>query len=222
MVFAMTCEMFNSIVDDLARGGFCEEEAEALDHVKICPGCAQRLAEAQTLTLALQRAAEAWEPKEAPPEVERLLLIRFRQQRNLVRWHRRKQHWIMGAVAAGIVLMVGLSFWLARPVPAHRYSSPAMESPRQPAKQSAPPSLVPSPAVEAENPQPAEDSEFLPLPSAEDAPPVTEEQVVRISVPASALQEIGFPVSASTTSEEVTADILIGEDGIARGIRIVQ
>lgn len=222
MVFEMTCEIFDSIVEDLARGGFCEKEAEALDHVKVCPDCAQRLAEAQVLTLALQRVADAWEPKEAPAEVEKFLRLRFRQRRNLARWQRRRRHWAMGAIAAGIVLATGLSVWLARPGTVRRYISPAMEAPRQPAKQAAPPSAVPSAAIEAENRQSAETSDFMPLPYAEGAPPVTEEQVVRISVPASALQEIGFPVSEPSTSEDVTADILIGEDGIARGIRIVR
>ncbi|MGH9327360.1 MAG: anti-sigma factor family protein [Terriglobia bacterium] len=221
----MTCETFDNIVDDLARGGFCDEEAAGLEHVKTCPACARRLAEAQTLTLALQQVSGTWEPKEAPPELEKSLRIRFRQRRNLTRWQRRKRQWAMGTIAAGILLVIGLSIWFARPSAARRYSSPAMEGPHEPAKPSpsrAVPPLAPSAPVEAENRQPAGTSDFLPLPDAEGAPPATEEQVVRITLPASALQEIGFPVSGQPTSRYVTADILIGEDGIARAIRIVQ
>ncbi|MGH9470887.1 MAG: hypothetical protein ACRD1N_11175 [Terriglobia bacterium] len=222
MMLHFDCENFSRIVDDLSRDALADEEALAsLEHAKACPACAGRLEQARLLTSALRGVEADCEPREAPPEVEQALRTRFRQQTNLVRWRRRRQRWVAVAVAAGILLVAGLSARFAWLSHAHHNSAPAMQ---RPAERSPSPAAVtsPSPAVEAESVQPEDLSSFLPLPSAEGAPPVTEEQVIRVSVPAAALSDIGLPVSAQQSSQYVTADIVLGDDGIARAIRIVQ
>jgi hypothetical protein len=47
-------------------------------------------------------------------------------------------------------------------------------------------------------------------------------QVLRVELPRSALSSIGMPVSADRAGERIKADVLVGEDGVARAIRFVR
>jgi hypothetical protein len=47
-------------------------------------------------------------------------------------------------------------------------------------------------------------------------------QFVRVKVPASSMRNFGLPVSEERAFERVQADVLMGEDGIARAIRFVR
>jgi hypothetical protein len=47
------------------------------------------------------------------------------------------------------------------------------------------------------------------------------EQVVRIEVPRSTLMMWGVPVNAERAAERVQAEVFIGEDGVARAIRLL-
>lgn len=66
----------------------------------------------------------------------------------------------------------------------------------------------------------AESLAFVPLPYAEPLRPTEVRQIVRVAVPQTTLLMAGL--TASTPAESVVADVLVGEDGIARGIRIVR
>ena len=58
--------------------------------------------------------------------------------------------------------------------------------------------------------------------------PVTEQdrndalQIVRVRLPRSALIGFGVPIDESHAAEPLQADVLLGEDGLARGIRFVR
>lgn len=47
-------------------------------------------------------------------------------------------------------------------------------------------------------------------------------QVVRVEVPRSALQSFGLPINVERAGERVKADVLVGNDGVARAIRFVR
>lgn len=62
-------------------------------------------------------------------------------------------------------------------------------------------------------------AEFLPLPF---APPITEwdrAHVMRVQVPRQSLQRLGLPINEERLHDRVPAELLVGEDGLARGIR---
>jgi hypothetical protein len=46
--------------------------------------------------------------------------------------------------------------------------------------------------------------------------------VVRVGVPRSALASWGWPVEGDVADESVEAELLLGEDGVARAIRVVR
>jgi hypothetical protein len=47
-------------------------------------------------------------------------------------------------------------------------------------------------------------------------------EVIRVQMPRSALIRFGLPVNVERADVPVTADLLIGEDGLARAIRFVR
>jgi len=70
-------------------------------------------------------------------------------------------------------------------------------------------------------PQPREVvTEFFPL--IEDAPPFERGELLRVSVPASAMRGVGLTVSEDRLTDLVQADVLVGQEGLARAIRFVR
>lgn len=65
-------------------------------------------------------------------------------------------------------------------------------------------------------------TEFIPLMQGAPYPPAEESHLVRVELPRSALASFGLPVGAESTGGRVKADVLLGEDGIARAIRFVR
>lgn len=47
-------------------------------------------------------------------------------------------------------------------------------------------------------------------------------QLIRVQIPRSALVSFGLPVNVERADAPVTADLLLGEDGLARAIRFVR
>lgn len=64
--------------------------------------------------------------------------------------------------------------------------------------------------------------EFFAIPS---APPMTIEdrgEVIRVRLPRQSLRSLGIPINGGRLPDRIPADILVGEDGIPRGIRLVR
>lgn len=138
------------------------------------------------------RALAADGPREAPGRVEERLKSEFRRQNR----RRKLMTWVPAfsvAAAAGIALFL----WIhsERPVPV---------------------SVAVQPVAEEET------DEFYPLPEAEALPAVENAMVVRVQLPVSSLQLMGVPVSEERADTSVQADLLLGQDGLARGVRLAQ
>jgi hypothetical protein len=63
-------------------------------------------------------------------------------------------------------------------------------------------------------------TEFFPL--MEDPPPFERGELLRVSLPASAMRGVGLPVNEDRLTETVQADVLVGQEGLARAIRFVR
>jgi len=239
------CESFKTVVHEIDRPGCLE--ASVLDaawgHAQSCARCARRLARTRKLTAALGALAKADEREHAPMRVEAQLLNTFRVQRKPARGFRQgKLAWWMAAAAAG-ALMVGAGLaWRRASVSRHARGSAstvaaiprgtALSPPQTTLASRAgqvghvhhnrPSSRTAKRAAPTPAPKPvAELAEFLPLPFADDDAPLGTAEVVRIRLSESALGVLGLPVSDEASRQPVTADVVIGEDGVARAIRFV-
>ena len=63
---------------------------------------------------------------------------------------------------------------------------------------------------------------FYALPDSDALPPLENATVVRVQLPLSSLRLIGFPINEDRAAERIQADVLLGQDGLARGVRLVQ
>jgi hypothetical protein len=64
--------------------------------------------------------------------------------------------------------------------------------------------------------------EFIAVPYAAPIGEYERTEVVRVNVPVTALAQWGLPVSSTSLSQRVDADVVIGEDGLARAVRFVE
>jgi hypothetical protein len=140
-------------------------------------------------------------PQEAPRYVENRLLTEFRRRSQA---RRRNIQWTIGGTAA-IAAAVAVILWM------------------QPSASRNSPLLAQADSVEtvsqAIDPN---QEEFYPLPDSEALPPVEYATVVRVQMQMSSLRLIGFPINEDRAAEGIEADVLLGEDGLARGVRLVQ
>jgi len=63
---------------------------------------------------------------------------------------------------------------------------------------------------------------FLALPAYDPSVPLDDLQVVRVQLPASALWTIGAPIPADAGERRMLADFVVGQDGTAYAVRLVQ
>ena len=76
-------------------------------------------------------------------------------------------------------------------------------------------------AVPAAGDQAADLTEFVPWPGAQSLPPLESGGLIRVELPVAALPALGFRPPLSAVSV-VQADIVVGQDGLARAVRLVQ
>lgn len=65
-------------------------------------------------------------------------------------------------------------------------------------------------------------TDFLPIPAAPALVPGDRGQILRVRMPQSSLRALGVPVHEDRWGQQVRADVLMGEDGIARAVRFVR
>lgn len=62
---------------------------------------------------------------------------------------------------------------------------------------------------------------FLDIPAAAYLPPMESGAIVRTELPLSALPSYGIQIGPEMTTDSVDVDLLVAQDGLARGIRLV-
>jgi hypothetical protein len=146
------------------------------------------------------RALAADGPREAPLHIEQQLRAQFRRQ------SRRRALMTWAAPAFGLAAAAGIALFLwvhsekLKPAPA--------------------PALVAERTVAAVDDD--ADASFYPLPEAEALPAVENAMVVRVQLPVSSLELMGVPVGEERADASVQADLLLGQDGLARAVRLAQ
>ncbi|MGH9356350.1 MAG: hypothetical protein ACRD10_09500 [Terriglobia bacterium] len=226
----MDCEFFGILVNDLAQERLGETglARRLLCHAGECSECGRRLDEMRALTGSLRAMAARDAQEQAPDRVEAALLEHFRGRRRGALAGLWKGKWV--ATAAGVCLIAaGLAVWSRNPPQRVRGSRPAVTAPAMPPTSRSVGTMEATARKGASVAAPkgklaalARDSYagFIPLPYDEGAAPLGgSRQIVRVEVARSALASMGFPVADAASSSYVQADVLIGEDGVARAIR---
>lgn len=65
-------------------------------------------------------------------------------------------------------------------------------------------------------------TDFIPLVAARGLPPSDSGQVIRVSMSRSAMAYFGLPVPPEAPGQQISADVLVADDGLARAIRFVR
>jgi hypothetical protein len=68
----------------------------------------------------------------------------------------------------------------------------------------------------------AETTDFVALPTFDPAMPLDGSRMVRMDLPGSALQRIGYPVDGQLLDRRIVTDVLVGQDGMPYAVRLVQ
>jgi hypothetical protein len=158
----------------------------------------------------------------APDYLETRLRAAFREQHSL-RPRRVFAWWRAGAAACAMAVFALLMWRVAslpevaapvRPVVAKVAPEPAQPKPVMTAA---------APPVERSRPKRAKAEpttvEFTALPYAPPLMPYEQGQVIRVRLPRQSLRDFGVSLRADRPMDRIPAEILMGEDGVARGIR---
>jgi hypothetical protein len=106
-----------------------------------------------------------------------------------------------------------------KPEPRRRSHAP---QPRRANRPQLKPPSIPNDSITAEAEESEDSTDFILLRYGDDHKPMESGEVIRVQMPRSALITLGLPVDVERTDEPVMADLLIGEDGLARAIRFVR
>jgi len=242
----MTCRQLRPYVVDFARGAIdaAAVESQVARHVRGCHDCRALLERERIMSAALRRVADEIEVPPADVERERALLAHFDEARASAPKRPSVPFWLWSPALAAALLVAAVAGWMTRRVPPSRtqavteHHTPPLPAARAALNVSP---AAPTAAVEQERrwrgrravlrprvPAPADDvldasfetTSFVAWPGAAAGPPLESGSVIRVSLPVSILPALGLwpPPSAGS---EVPADVLVGQDGFARAVRLV-
>jgi hypothetical protein len=230
----MTCREFDEVAHEFVRMELLDVSLReaVIEHAAHCDNCAVRLGEAGELAEVTLATAGSLRQLQAPPNVEVALLSTFRAQRrnrHSVLW--RTFEWA-AAGAAAVLLAAGV--WISStrskvqpsPVPKKNVTSQS----KQPLDATGPGSsqlAAPAQGIELETLNVSTGgtysvSDFVPVPFTDGIGPEDLGMVVRVQLTRASLAELGYPVAQAPDEDLIRADVLVGEDGWPRGVRIVQ
>jgi hypothetical protein len=247
----MNCHDFEKLALAFARNSLLDatERDQGLIHTEVCNRCAARLAQERALLARVRAVVADMDGEEPPARVDALLLAAFREQAAatassiVIPAQGRAGRWSSWkfAAAAGILILISVMAIIWRSASSHkpqREEGAVAPTPvNTPAPQAEPP--VGRDQVADERPKnlpkrvhrhasvkiPDEAevvTQFFPLREGEDLTTLDGLQVVRVELPGSALGEVGLPFDPETVNDPVKADVVLGQDGLARAIRFVR
>jgi hypothetical protein len=244
----MTCHTLADAIVELARGAdvAAGTAAQAEAHLEHCAACHARFVREQELTGGLRALAASTLTAEPSPVVGRRLLEAFaehqsteRQSKTAVAAHARGYRW--ASIAAAAVLAVAAVAWWVLPrsepqqpggQPIVSRSEPAapptVETPG-PGTRAVPsvaevlrPRPRPRPARQARNTRTITPEGFIALPAALGLPDFESGEIVRLEIPIASLPTYGIEIPEGSRGVQVEADLLVGQDGQPRAIRVLR
>jgi hypothetical protein len=211
------------------------------EHLAHCPGCAARLRSHAALQKGLRAVASQMAGIAAPPRIEARLREAFRTQAGMgaggwqstgarARWmpfskwmpvNKRIPVFTWATAAAALFAIAALLSGDLL-VGNHRpgLASPAVSPGVEMAVAGMPMEVEPDGGIPTDG-APIVESGFIPLPNAAQIGPNEEVNLVRVEVPRSAMIALGYDVKPEEASASVQADVMLGNDGLARAVRFL-
>ncbi len=227
----MTCREFDEVVHGLVRMELLDVNAReaAVEHAAHCELCSQRMADALALADASEVSKKFVDGAQTPVSVEAALVAAFRNYHRRASWRRRLEWASVGAAAAVLLVFLWTGRWRTKeqPSPAPKKAVTSQSSAPLDAKSSAP--SVPAGAdvgAAARGDVPASGnyvaSDFVPVPFTGAIDSDDPGMVVRVQLTRDSLAQLGYPVAQTPDEGLIVADVLVGEDGWPRGVKLIQ
>lgn len=230
----MNCRQFEPYVVDLARATSEDfENTQIAGHLLQCPDCSALLQRERAMSTALKRLDATMAVPPQDPRQEEALLAKFDDRWARTPAAKHRPIWARLA-AAGVLAAASLTWHLARrPQPGAVDDPPptTIAEVETRAVEPAPPTVEGPALIALEASGTAVDQmqtdasfeavDFVVWPGATAWPPFESGQLIRVDLPVDLLPALGF---AEPESEVVVvqADVLVGQDGFARAVRLVQ
>jgi hypothetical protein len=229
----MTCNEFDEVVHGFVHMELLDVTVReaALEHAACCAECSERMADATVLAEASEAMRENVRGAEAPPRIEAALLAAFRNHHLRVYWQRTLEWASVGAAAAVLLLFlwVGHARQKSQSTPVTRKDVSSQTTQPLQAAASGPVKLdnkttapAPSSAADASTGEPYVASDFVPVPYTGAIVADDPGMVVRVQLTRASLAQLGYPVAETPDQDLILADVLVGEDGWPRGVKLIQ
>jgi hypothetical protein len=242
----LDCAQFEEILHELDRPGTSGAalRESALGHAEGCSRCGALVTESEALDFALGQIVDATSESQVQPKIEAALLREFRREKAKV--SSRRVRWQLAILGAAATVLLVLSFVMRRPqivVPGAGGASSASTFSAQgtsgvstassgtnaaannngqsnSSQETALDDSVNASASDADSNEYA--TAYVRLPYAYDPSGLEGGSVVRVVLPRAALVSYGLPIEGmGVTTDQVTADMVISEDGTPQAIRLV-
>ena len=228
----MTCGEFDEIVHAFVRMELLDVAVReaALEHTARCQMCAERMSDAMILAETSEMMGKKLHGEQAPPQVEASLLAAFRNHHRRASWRRTLEWASVGAAAAVLLIFLWIANGRSRMQLPASPRNDASSQPRIPldagAQGVAKPDAAPL-VADAAVPQSAVSesytaSDFVPVPYTGAIAADDPGMIVRVQLTRSSLAQLGYPVAEAPDEDLILADVLVGEDGWPRGVKVVQ
>jgi hypothetical protein len=228
----MTCREFDGVVHGFVRMELLDMNMReaALEHAAHCELCSQRMADATALAEASVLMVKSARGEQTPAHVEAALLAEYRNHHRRASWRRTLEWASVGAAAAVLLVFLwtvsGRSRGQSSPTPKKDVSSQsripleAKTSPAPKLDESTPAAA----AIVAEAPvsETYVASDFVPVPFTGAMTADDSGMIVRVQLTRSSLAQLGYPVAETPDEDLIRADVLVGEDGWPRGVKLIQ
>jgi hypothetical protein len=220
----MNCHALTDAIVDLAREVDVEPESAAAvqAHLAECAVCAARFQRERMLTAGLRALSKSIADERPSDALRRRLLEQFAERVSVapvpvLPARRRLPGWV-GAAAVLVAGVSGIVLWRMASPARHGEVAVTTPAPARPAPAEVGAPSAPGPETDGVI-QPVG---FVPLPSAASLPAFESGQIVRMELPVTSLPLYGVEILPDTRHTPVQADLLVGQDGQARAIRLVR
>ena len=218
----MKCEEFEAV--GLERSGLRTDELDAAlrhaaaEHAAQCANCAALQESWQEARIALQALRETTRDAETPQRVEMRLRHEFGIRHRTAK-ARSAGIFAAWALAAAAVLFAGMSWWNWRLAQTRHTDVSARNAVKTKAPAPAAPATDTSEAAALVADNEGGDFTLLPGSFPQD---MDDSAIVRVGMQRGALSALGLPVNEERVSDWIQVDLLIGQDGLPKAVRLPQ